>query len=246
MENSHLISVRRRDINREAALCGSVRRDLEKSMIYINRLHIDARALKASVKAREERCEERAKLVSQMESLYKGKLTLLQHVEDGQPIDVVEDGDKLEVDEMLFLPLRNGTADSSRRIILQLRLMADLQEVAALVVNSARIVRTRVQRLRRFDTDNVVSLGQVLDVETARHSVEHGLGVQAYLQFLCSGFGWFDDTLRENRLRRNLVGEVKNSMAVVLRAKSRLMVLMNLVVELGIDLPARVPRMTEN
>ena len=181
-----------------------------------------------------------------MESLYKGKLTLLQHVEEDQPGDVVEHGDKVEVDELLFLPLRNGTADSSRRIVLQLRLMADLQEVAALVVNSAKIVRTRVQRLMRFDADNVASLGQVLDVESARHSVEHGLGVQAYLRFLCNGFGWFDDTLRENRLRRNLVGEVRNSMAVVLRAKSRLLVLMNLVVELGIDLPARVPRLTEN
>ena len=87
-----------------------------------------------------------------MESLYKGKLTLLQHMEEDQPSDVVENGDKVEMDEMLFLPLRNGTADNSRRIVLQLRLMADLQEVAALVVNSAKIVRTRVQRLIRFDT----------------------------------------------------------------------------------------------
>ncbi|MCP3665581.1 MAG: hypothetical protein GY696_24300 [Gammaproteobacteria bacterium] len=92
----------------------------------------------------------------------------------------------------------------------------------------------------KFDADNVVSLQQVLDVESARHNVE------AYLQFLCNRFGWFDDTLREDRLRRNLVGEVRNSMAVVLRAKSRLLVLMNLVVECGIDLPARVPRLTEN
>ncbi len=50
----------------------------------------------------------------------------------------------------------------------------------------------------------------------------------------------------EDRLRQNLVGEVMNSMAVVLRAKSRLLVMMNLVVECGIDLPARVPRLTEN
>ena len=88
MENTHLHSVRRRDIDREASLCRSVRRDLEKSLIYINRLHHDAGALKASIRAREKSCVERGKLVSEMESLYRGKLTLLQHVEEGQPGDV--------------------------------------------------------------------------------------------------------------------------------------------------------------
>ena len=64
MENTHLLSVRHRDINREASLCRSVRRNLEKSLMYINRLHQDAGALKATIKAREKRCVERGKLVS--------------------------------------------------------------------------------------------------------------------------------------------------------------------------------------